>query len=184
MDIDLVQRCTIKRPLVTARVSQSLNLDCMGSSEFEFGATRHSLIALYTTAGQLRRVNCSGIKDTGGRVLRCYSAFQGFSPDEYAVGLEDIIAGRKHCREYTGLGLACGSKGESSIIRTSGQPRDVFLRQDLRQPLAGSAAGVLAVHEAASNLSRRRSEFEGGRRANPVGSRPACLVRLQAFWLY
>ena len=34
-------------------------------------------------------------------------------------GLEDIIAGRKHCREYTGLGLACGSKGESSIIRTS-----------------------------------------------------------------
>jgi hypothetical protein len=42
----LIQRGEIKRPLVEGRLSEAVNLDYMGSAEFEFGALPKSLRAL------------------------------------------------------------------------------------------------------------------------------------------
>jgi hypothetical protein len=55
----LIQRCTIKKPLNDfkgKKLSDAVDMDYMGNSYFEFGATRKSLEALHASNFNVRRV--------------------------------------------------------------------------------------------------------------------------------
>ena len=80
----LVQRGEIKNPIVSgiARISEAVNLDYMGSAEFEFGALPRSLRALQAVQGSLVIRKVPGIK-SGESQLRVISAYTEDEFKEY-----------------------------------------------------------------------------------------------------
>jgi hemerythrin superfamily protein len=74
----LIQRGTIKRPLGdfrNARISHAVDMDYMGSSEFEFGAMAKSLRAMEATIDKANLTVTTEIKDMNDRGLRVFHFF-------------------------------------------------------------------------------------------------------------
>ncbi len=89
----LIQRGKIRQPLVEDRFSKAVNLDYMGSAEFEFGALPKSLRALQTLVDQISVTVDPRITDTGGGAsLRVLHTFDG---DGYEAYFEHLLAARE-----------------------------------------------------------------------------------------
>lgn len=96
----LIQRGNIFHPLVDDRLSKAVNLDYMGSAEFEFGALPKSLRALQASIDRISLTTEPRILD-GERSLR---VLHTFSPDEYEQYLAHLLqlrAGKLHTKEST-----------------------------------------------------------------------------------
>ena len=78
----LVQRGEIKRPLGTGRFSEVVDLDYMGSAEFEFGALPKSLRALQARVGDIKLTVDNRITDNE-RSLRVLHTFNEVEFEEY-----------------------------------------------------------------------------------------------------
>lgn len=96
----LIQRGEIKRPLVDGRISEAVNLDYMGSAEFEFGALPKSLRAMQSRLDDLKATTEPRILE-GERSLRI---LHGFTPDEYEEYLGYLLelrADKRRTKETT-----------------------------------------------------------------------------------
>ena len=78
----LVQRCEIRRPLVEGRISEALDLDYMGSAEFEFGALPKSLRALQARVDDIKLTVDNRITDNE-KSLRVLHTFNESEFEEY-----------------------------------------------------------------------------------------------------
>lgn len=95
----LIQRAEILRPLkpTSTRVSEAVDLDYMGSSEFEFGATARSLRAMQA-APELHRHLIPDILD-GDRQLRVVSIYDDQEMLKYIEHLKAMREDRIHLKE-------------------------------------------------------------------------------------
>lgn len=94
----LVQRGEIKKPLLQGgnRLTHAVNMDYMGSSEFEYGALPRSLRALQ--AGVLQKHLIPDITQ-GEHQLRVISLFDDQQMVEYTEYLKAMRAGQLHLKE-------------------------------------------------------------------------------------
>ena len=103
IDIHLIQRGTVRRPLVDDYLSNAVKLDAMGASEFEWGALPKSLRALEAVQGDLALVTFPEIRREDGRVLKGLGVFSGERRDAYASSLVAVVEHRMRCHEWTNL---------------------------------------------------------------------------------
>lgn len=97
----LIQRAEINRPLGKAgRVSEVLDLDYMGSTEFEWGATAKSLRALQAKVNDICMTVEPSITqdDKNLRVLHTFTADQYA---EYLGYLKELRVGKRQTKECT-----------------------------------------------------------------------------------
>lgn len=99
--IYLVQRGKINRPMVVDRLSKAVNLDYMGSAEFEFGALPESLRTLEARSGQMVVTVEPRITDDAGSSLRVLHAFSGEEYEEYFSKLLTLRKGKTRTKEST-----------------------------------------------------------------------------------
>jgi hypothetical protein len=78
----LIQRATINRPLVKGRLSEAVDLDYMGSAEFEFGALPRSLRAMQAKVDSVKLTVDNRITDNE-RSLRVLHTFNETEFEEY-----------------------------------------------------------------------------------------------------
>jgi hypothetical protein len=96
-----VQRGTINHPIPDDRLSKAVDMDYMGSVEFEFGALPKSLRALETSIDQLSVTVEPRIVDEQGRSLRVLHAFTPEGYEEYVVHLLAMRDGTARLKEST-----------------------------------------------------------------------------------
>jgi hypothetical protein len=98
----LIQRCTINTPLAeeNVRLSQAVDMDYMGSAEFEFGALPKSFRRIEAVAEDWK---CRLVPEiTENDVpLRVYSAFEDEQFETYKGYLLELRAGKGHTKERT-----------------------------------------------------------------------------------
>lgn len=97
----LIQRGTINRPLVEGRFSEAVNLDYMGSAEFEFGALPKSLRALQAKVDSISLTTEPRITDEGGASLRVLHTFTPDEYEEYVGHLLKLREGQLRTKEST-----------------------------------------------------------------------------------
>ena len=97
----LIQRGKIKHPLVEGRFSEAVDLDYMGSSEFEWGALPKSLRALQSMVDSISMTVEPRITDQGGANLRVLHTFDGAGYEEYFAHLLQAREGKLHTKEST-----------------------------------------------------------------------------------
>lgn len=109
----LVFRGTIKDLSGIKSFSESVQLDYMGSSEFEWGAPTYSRLrmAYYYRHGKYRKHRIDSMKDTKDNVLRIYHRFSDEQVVEYAKFLREYINGKIRFKEWTDFDAV--SKGTS-----------------------------------------------------------------------
>jgi hypothetical protein len=95
----LVQRCSIAKPFIdTMRVGEYLNLDYMGSSEFEWGAFPKTLRALNE---KYKNLQIYEIKTSKKSIwLLC----TGMEYEFYSNEILEYVKKGKHLKEYISLG--------------------------------------------------------------------------------
>lgn len=96
----LIQRGEIKRPLVAGRFSEAVDLDYMGSAEFEFGALPKSLRALQSMVDAISMTTEPRILE-GDRSLRVLHPFTPEEYEEYLGYLLELRAGKRRTKETT-----------------------------------------------------------------------------------
>lgn len=96
----LIQRGTIIRPLASTdtRLSRAVDLDYMGSAEFEFGALPKSFRRIESKADAWKRWIANDITD-GEKPLRVYGAFSADAFGEYVKHLHALRAGKMRTKE-------------------------------------------------------------------------------------
>lgn len=97
----LIQRGKIKHPLVEGRFSAAVDLDYMGSAEFEFGALPKSLRALQAMVDSISVTVDPRITGDNGESLR---VLHTFSPDDYEKYIVHLLAlrdGKVRTKEST-----------------------------------------------------------------------------------
>jgi hypothetical protein len=98
----LIQRAEIRRPFVKGRFTEAVDLDYMGSAEFEFGALPQSLRALQAKIDQINLTTEPRILE-GDRSLRVLHTFDRDEYEVYFGYLLELRAGRGHTKETTGF---------------------------------------------------------------------------------
>lgn len=98
----LIQRGTINTPLAatTARLSQAVEFDYMGSAEFEFGALPKSFRVIEAVRNTWK---CRIVKEImeGDRPLRVYTAINDEDFGQYVEFLKAARKGKLHTKEST-----------------------------------------------------------------------------------
>lgn len=97
----LIQRGKIQRPLVADRFSKAVDLDYMGSAEFEFGALPKGLRRLQAKAASISVTTEPRISGDGGESLRVLHTFTPEEYEEYVLKLLDLRDGRIRTKEST-----------------------------------------------------------------------------------
>ena len=98
----LIQRGTIRRPRAEpdARLSQAVDFEYMGSSEFEFGALPRSFRNIEAKKDSWKRHLVNEIK-SGEATLRVYGSFEEGEFEEYKQHLLALRAGKARTMEST-----------------------------------------------------------------------------------
>ena len=96
----LVQRCEIRRPLVEGRIGEALELDYMGSAEFEFGAIPKSLRALQHDVDKIKLSVDPRIVDND-RSLRILHTFDEVELEQYFKHLQTMRVNKLRLKEAT-----------------------------------------------------------------------------------
>lgn len=99
--IYLVQRGKINHPMVVDRLSKTVDLDYMGSAEFEFGALPKSLRTLEALINQTMMTVEPRITDDAGRSLRVLHTFSDEEYEEYFSKLLTLREGKTRTKEST-----------------------------------------------------------------------------------
>jgi hypothetical protein len=91
----LIQRGRIERPAkpLGAKFSEAVDLECMGSSEFEFGALAKALRALQAQAASLKLHKHPTIQDAKGNALFVLHGWGPADSDTYMGYLEKLRKG-------------------------------------------------------------------------------------------
>lgn len=99
---NLIQRADIKVPMASAdaRLSQAVNFDYMGSSEFEFGALPASFRRIEAEKDTWRKYVVDDIKD-GETSLRVYGSFEDGEFEVYKQHLLALRANKIRTHECT-----------------------------------------------------------------------------------
>jgi len=103
MKMWLIQRAKIRRPLAESneRIGSAVNLDYMGSAEFEFGALPKSLRALQACDALIKLRTLNHIKDNQDRSLRVLSFLDDKQFVEYNSLLIDLRADKVRLKEWS-----------------------------------------------------------------------------------
>lgn len=96
-----VQRGTINHPIPQDRISRAVDLDYMGSAEFEFGALPRSLRALEAQVDNIKLTVEPSITDEQGRSLRVLHLFNEEGYAEYLTQLLKMRNGTARLKEST-----------------------------------------------------------------------------------
>lgn len=97
-----IQRGTIKRPLTRdTRFSEAVDLDYMGSAEFEWGALPKSLRELQANVDNIKLTVEPRIQDEEGRSLRVLHTFDTDAYEAYVSLLVDLREGTRRTKEST-----------------------------------------------------------------------------------
>lgn len=98
----LIQRATIVRPLKrTGRFSEVVDLDYMGSSEFEFGALPASLRMLQKHIDDIKLTVEPRLRDTDNHNLRVLHTFNEADYEGYVQHLLNLRADKQRTKECT-----------------------------------------------------------------------------------
>lgn len=99
----LIQRAEISAPLAARdkRFSEAVELDYMGSAEFEFGALPKSLRALQQRINSISITVEPRITGEGGESLRVLHTFTPDEYEEYVVHLLSLREGKLRTKEST-----------------------------------------------------------------------------------
>ena len=97
----LIQRGKIKHPMVDGRFSEAVDLDYMGSAEFEFGALPKSLRALQSLMDSISVTTEPRITDESGASLRVLHTFTSEEYEQYLVHLFAMRDGKLRTKEST-----------------------------------------------------------------------------------
>ena len=99
----LLQRGKIRKGVIDT-LSKSVNLDYMGSSEFEWGALPKSLKCVRSNFGKYRRYITSNLVDINGRPLNLFHKFErDFDLIEYIKKLVLLSQDKIHLKEFSGF---------------------------------------------------------------------------------
>lgn len=97
----LIQRGKINRPMTDGRFSEMVDLDYMGSAEFEFGALPKSLRALQANVDSISVTVEPRIQGDNGENLRILHTFGPDEYEEYLAYLLKLREGTLHTKEST-----------------------------------------------------------------------------------
>ena len=97
----LIQRGKIKHPMVEGRFAQLVELDYMGSAEFEFGSLPKSLRALQAMADNISVTVEPRVTGERGESLRVLHAFSPEEYEEYVLHLLSLRDGQLRTKEST-----------------------------------------------------------------------------------
>ncbi|MBX9940564.1 MAG: hypothetical protein K2Y32_14990 [Candidatus Obscuribacterales bacterium] len=128
--LNMIQRCTIARPLSQERLGVSLRFDYMGASEFEQNAAARSLIAMYVQQDALQKARYTDILDEQGRSLRLYGLFADSNPEDYRRALLDHIKGKRPCREPSYFPQKV-QKADGMLLQPSASARPLRCGEDI-----------------------------------------------------
>lgn len=96
-----IQRGTINHPMPDDRLSKVVDLDYMGSAEFEFGALPKSLRALQAKVDAISVTVEPRITGDNGQSLRVLHTFSPEEYEAYVVYLLELRAGTRRTKEST-----------------------------------------------------------------------------------
>lgn len=104
----LIQRASIKlNPSHTKKISENIETDYMGSSEFEFGALPKSLCAISADLKLYHTIQVKEISNEKGQPLIVWSKIPFENLPEYVDHLKQIRLGKLHLKEATHFEKDC-----------------------------------------------------------------------------
>lgn len=104
----LVQRARVKpEPRHNKKISENLEMDYMGSAEFEFGALPNSIRQIYNDLDLYHTIQVKEIKNEKNQPLIIWSKIPFEFLPEYVEHLKQMRLGKLHLKESSYFDVAC-----------------------------------------------------------------------------